>query len=208
MASKMKKGFTVLLLLTVFFALSLGVLGYFFGVFSPVRITTGMRGPYLMTYMPHRGAYHRVLGKIEKVGRMLDKKHIAKTIPCAFFYDDPKDVPLEKLKSEGGYLVDEDLQLEHPFGQRKIPARGVIIATVKAHPMVAPFKTYRKIVEFMQMHRLDHNGPAMERYLPGGIVEVEMPFISPGLDQLRQTVNSVKFQDHSKKIPAHQKEKR
>ncbi len=81
--------------------------------------------------------------------------------------------------------------LEHPFGLREIPKRGVIIATVKAHPLVAPFKTYARIVDFMEMHQLEHDGPAMERYLPGGIVEVEMPFKSPNLDQLRNSIKDM-----------------
>ncbi len=140
-----------------------------------------------MVYMPHMGAYHLVQEKIEKVGRMLDENKIPKTIPCAFFHDDPKDVAIENLRSEGGYLVDKSLLIpvKHPFAQQEIPQREVIVASIRAHPFIAPFKTYASIVEFMRRHSLGHNGPALERYLPNGIVEVEMPFRSSNMERLR-----------------------
>ena len=187
----MKRFWIIFVGLVALLALLLVGLGFFFGVFSPVRITKQVRGPYLMVSMLHRGAYHRVSEKIEKVGTMLDEMKIPKIIPCALFYDDPGDVSLGNLRSEGGYLVDQQFSLEHPFRQREIPKRSVIVATIKAHPLVAPFRTYSKIVEFMKMHHLKSMSPAFERYLPGGIVEVEMPFQSPELDLLHQTIKSM-----------------
>ncbi|MEW5804921.1 MAG: GyrI-like domain-containing protein [bacterium] len=191
MASRIRRFGAVVFVLLIILALLAGGIGYSLGVFSPVKISTQIRGPYLMVYMLHRGAYHQVSNTIEKVGKLLDERKIQKTIPCAVFYDDPKDVPLENLKSEGGYLVNQQLSLEHPFGQRQIPSRGVILATVKAHPMIAPFKIYGRIVDFMKMHELEYDGPAMERYLPGGIVEVEMPFRSPNTDRLHQDMKGM-----------------
>ncbi|MEW6381382.1 MAG: GyrI-like domain-containing protein [bacterium] len=188
MATRTKKIFVVLSAFMVPSVLLAGWIGYSLGVFSPVSVTTETRGPYLMVFMLHRGAYHQISEKIDRVGKLLDDRNIPKKTACAIFYDDPRDVPLESLRSEGGYLVDRQLTLEHPFGQQKVPRRSVIVARVKAHPMIAPFKTYSRIVDFMKMHRLDHNGPVMERYLPDGIVEVEMPFKAPNLEMLRQTV--------------------
>ncbi len=93
MASRIKGFWAVFLISLIFFTILIGGIGYFFGVFNPVKITTEIRGPYLMVYMLHRGAYHRITGAIEKVGKLLDEQKITKTIPCAIFYDDPKDVP-------------------------------------------------------------------------------------------------------------------
>jgi len=203
MTSRIKGFLAVFLVLLIFLTILIGGIGYFYGVFSPVKITTGIRGPYLMVYMLHRGAYHQITEAIEKVGKLLDEEKISKTISCAIFYDDPRDVALEDLKSEGGYLVDQrPLSLNHPFGLREIPKRGVILATTKAHPLIAPFKTYARIVDFMQMHHLEHDGPAMERYLPGGIVEVEMPFRSPTLDQLHDSIKDMRFP--ARQAPGHQ----
>jgi effector-binding domain-containing protein len=204
MTSRIKGFLAVFLVLLIFLTILIGGIGYFYGVFSPVKITTGIRGPYLMVYMLHRGAYHQITGAIKKVGELLDEQKIPKTISCAIFYDDPRDVAMEDLKSEGGYLVDQRplSSLKHPFGLREIPERGVILATTKAHPLLAPFKTYAKIVDFMQMHHLEHDGPAMERYLPGGIVEVEMPFQSPTLDQLRDSIKDMRFP--ARQAPGHQ----
>ncbi|MCL6583668.1 MAG: GyrI-like domain-containing protein [bacterium] len=192
MALGAKKFFTLFSVFLIPSVLLAGWIGYYLGVFSPVELNIQARGPYLMVFMMHRGAYHQILEKIERVGKLLDERKIPKTVACAIFYDDPRDVPLESLRSEGGYLVDRQLSLEHPFGQQKIPRRTVIVARVKAHPLIAPFKTYGRIVDFMKMHNLKHSGPAMERYLADGVVEVEIPFEAPDLEMLRRTARSLR----------------
>ena len=172
MISRKKKYYYLISLLLLFILL----VAFNLGVFKKVSISQGTRGPYSIIYIPHQGAYHLIKEKVHLVGKMLDEQKISKINPGALFYDDPRDVPIEKLRSEGGYFVEQEVNLHHPFDQKTIPQRKVIVGTTKAHSFLAPFKIYPKVVEFMKRHQLQHAGPVLEKYLPKGIIEVEVPY--------------------------------
>jgi hypothetical protein len=97
------------------------------------------------------------------------------------YFDDPANVPSEQLHSQGGLIVSDSVQVDSPFVFQKIEKRNVLIAAIKAHPVVAPFKTYPALREWMENkgYRMGGESPPLEIYHEQGLVEVEMAIIVP-----------------------------
>lgn len=151
--------------------------GYNAGVFNRVELQQTTRGPYQIVYLSHTGPYHQIAEKIEQVSAMLHEKNVRTLSACGIFYDDPSTVPQDQLRSKGGFLVEGEVTAATPFAIETVAPREVIVATVKAHPAVAPFKTYPKMNAWMQQNNFQVAGPGLEIYRESGIIECELPIL-------------------------------
>ncbi|MBM4177142.1 MAG: hypothetical protein FJ213_13370 [Ignavibacteria bacterium] len=149
--------------------------GIYVGAFSSVEITEGYRGPYDFVYTKHKGPYQLVSEKIKKVETLLKEKNIEQTIAAGRYYDDPATTPKELLRSDAGVFVSSPVQVEPPLYYEQIVERYVIIGKIKAHPAIAPFKTYPAINEYIELKGYTVTGPAFEIYNEDGSVEVHLP---------------------------------
>lgn len=166
----LKKIGVVVLVLIV----ALAVIAYFAGMFKSVTIKVGTTGPYQIVCLDHIGPYKNIAKKIQSVEKLLAERKIKPVAACGIYYDNPKVVSSDKLRSKGGCIVKGDLKLDI-LEEIEIPKRKVVIAKIKAHPAVAPIKTYPKIEKWMKDNSYSFDGPCLEIYHSNGIVEVQAP---------------------------------
>ncbi len=177
MSSVLKKILLIVGIITlVLFIVVIGA-AWILGAFSSVEITEEIRGPYNFVCLEHIGAYHLVVAKIEKVKEYLDSRHILYIHSAGLYFDDPAKVAEDKLRSFVGYLVPDSLMVEKPFQLKVIKKRNVILASIEAHAMIAPFKVYPAFHEWMENNKEIGiiSGAPLELYIPEGKVEVEFP---------------------------------
>lgn len=177
MSSTLKKVILILGIISLVFFMGIIGAAWYMGAFSSVNITMGEKGPYYFVYLEHTGPYYQVANKITEVEKYLKENNIQYQHSAAIYFDDPAQVPENDLKSYGGFLVIDSVSVEEPFQFLEIDRRKVVIASIEAMPMIAPFKVYPAFNEWLGNHEdLETDGPPMEFYLPDETVEVEFPY--------------------------------
>ena len=164
------------LLIGITILVAIGIL-YVIGFFNSVSISKQEKGPYKVVYLPHTGPYYQTADTIKNVEKILQTTAIKAGEPCALYYDDPKNVPQDKLRSKGGVFVENVVSLKPPLRLEEIPARTVIIGRIKSHPAIASIKVYPKLHKWLQQHHLKAGTPSLEIYHTNGWVECQLPII-------------------------------
>lgn len=149
-------------------------IGVYTGVFRTVRIEKAMCGPYKIVCLDHIGPYKNICQKIKGVEELLSEKKIVPVAPCGVYYDNPKEVASDKLRSKGGCIVEGDVKIDIAE-KMDIPKREVVVAKIKAHPCVSAMKTYPRIAKYLIANKYVPCGPCLEIYHKDGTVETQMP---------------------------------
>ena len=177
MSSRIK---TIILFIGIIsFVLFMGLIGaaWYMGAFASVNISISEKGPYYFVYLEHQGPYYLVMNKIDQVEKYLVDDKIEFLQAAGIYFDDPAQIPESDLKSYGGFLISDSVSVKEPYKFQKINKRSVIVASIEAHPMVAPFKVYPAFHEWLDNNsNLEITAPPMELYLPDGKVEVHFPY--------------------------------
>ena len=147
---------------------------YRMGVFNSVALSRETRGPYLVACLPHTGAYARISEKILRVEQLLREAGVTPVGRCAIYLDNPKEVPEEKLRSKGGFVIESAVSLPQPLELVNVPKREVLHARFEGHRSVAPAKINPAMSEWMQKNGFQPAWPAIEFYAEG-VVECEIP---------------------------------
>jgi hypothetical protein len=181
MSSFLKKLVIIISVLIFILFISLLVAVWTMGMFSPVSITKDRRGPYYVVILSHKGSYQGISQKIDEVSIMLTENQIEHRVACGIYYDDPAKIAIEELRSEGGFLVTDSIQVTPPFKCLKFPARSVGVASIEANPAIAGFKTYPALLDWIDKYKFESDTlqPTIELYHNNGIVEVELPLVLP-----------------------------
>lgn len=177
MPSFLKKLVIILSIIIFILFISLLIAAWSMGMFSSVSVISHERGPYFVVVHSHMGSYQGITEKIDAVSAMLSERKIRHSTACGIFYDDPAKTPIEELRSAGGYLVSDSLEVSEPFTCLRIPKRLACIASIEANPTIAGFKTYPAILDWITKYNFGHDAlmPTIELYKPDGMVEVELP---------------------------------
>jgi len=177
MSSFLKKLVIIVSVVIFILFISLLVTAWTMGMFSPVSITEAKRGPYYAVLLSHKGSYQGLSQKIDMVSAMLTENQIGHSVACGIFYDDPSKIKTEDLHSQGGFIVEDSLDVSLPFEFKKFPVRSVYIASIEANPAFAGFKTYPALLDWIVKYKSKHDTlhPTIELYHNNGIVEVELP---------------------------------
>ena len=181
MSSIIKKLVIIFSIIIFILFISLVVSAWTMGMFSSVSVSQDNRGPYYAVILSHKGSYQGINKKIDEVSAMLTQNQLLHSIACSIFYDDPSKTNVNELRSKGGFLVTDSLDVSPPFECLKLPIRSVVVASVEANPAIAGFKTYPALLDWIEKYNFEHDTlqPTIELYLDNGIVEVELPlFIS------------------------------
>lgn len=173
--SKKAKIWIVVFAVFLFVVIVFVGVGIYFGAFSSVDISEGFRGPYHFVYLMHKGPYQLVVKKIQKVEQILKEKNIQYSFAAGRYYDDPGITPKENLKSDAGVIINTHVQVDSPLEYEQISERYVVIGKIKAHPSIAPFKTYPAMNEYIRSKNYTVIGPAFEIYYEDGTIEVHLP---------------------------------
>jgi hypothetical protein len=164
-------------------AFVLPVIGIYawWGGFSPVDIREGMRGPYTYAYLEHSGDYSKLPEVADEVRGLLKDGKVAYGLPIAVLYSNPDLVDVGKRRSRAGYLVAPGIQVRAPLQIDTLPARPVLIAQVRAGPLLAPSRAYPALDHYLQARGSGIRMPTVEIYEPSGtplrmgLLTVEMP---------------------------------
>lgn len=96
-------------ILGILIALALAVAGYlwYLGMFSYVPVTERQMGPYVFAYQEHTGPYSGTMKVFEAVDRILADAGVKAEKGIGVYFDNPSQVPAEKLRSWCGSVIEE-----------------------------------------------------------------------------------------------------
>lgn len=149
------------------------VVAWWLGAFNRVELLSEERGPYRIICMGHVGPYHEIANTILEVKDRLKDAENRPEVPCAIYYDDPAKVAKEKLRSKGGFLLEDEIEAKGLLEIVTISRRKVLLGRLKGHPSLAPLKVYPAMAGWMEENGFVPAGPAVEFYKKG-FVECEI----------------------------------
>lgn len=140
------------------------------GVSNPVTVETGTRGPFVMIYKNHTGAYHEIGPVIAAVENWAKENDLRCDLTFGEYIDDPAAVDQDRLRSRGGCLFEQrpPIPLPEEFSVEDRPEHRYVIGHFAGSPSVGPFKVYPKVREFIDSQRLKQKGAVIETYLIRG----------------------------------------
>lgn len=155
------------------------------GLFSQIKIEEKNVGPYLLVYKEHIGDYKNTALVMDEIYYDLkDNYSIVTTKGFGIYYDNPKEVAKEKLRSIAGSIVEgsslQDLGIiSSKYTVKEYPASKSVVAefpyTGKISIMLGVFKVYPKLNIYIDKKKYAPV-PIMEIYdQPNGKIE----YISP-----------------------------
>lgn len=147
---------------------------WWWGLFRSATIDIAEHGPYRYAYMEAQGAYSKLGSKQQEVAAELRKQGIAVGSSFTLIYDDPRTTKTGKRHARAGYLIDAAATPKAPVLVDTLPARRVVAAQIKAHPLIAYGKVYGMLLDFGKRQGAGLNMPTVEIYRDS-VLTVEMP---------------------------------
>ena len=98
--------FILLGIFLVFFIIIITFLAYM-GLFSSPKASEKNIGPYTFIYEEFIGPYKDTGPVFDKIYKALEKHGIKTTLGIGIYFDDPKNVPQDKLRSQCGVIINE-----------------------------------------------------------------------------------------------------
>lgn len=175
MASKGKKILLIILAVIVLIVLIFGVSMWRAGVFASAEVFTDQRGPFNFVYLERTGPFSEIPAAHNTVDSLFQNQNIKKGLAAGMYLDDPAMVQSSEMRWRVGYLVEDSLVVEPPLEFIRIHQKEFLIATIKANPMVAPFKTYPALKEYRQKNSYKTGNYALEIYYEDGHIEAMFP---------------------------------
>lgn len=152
-------------------AIMLGVLGFgiylanYLGAFKDVDLSEATFGPVKLIYQDHQGAYHKIVSKIQEVEVWAKANGFSCAKTFGQYFDDPRSVDEERLRSLGGCLVDEfPRNLPPNFKTKEIPEGHFLQARFEGSPGIGPMKVYPKAEKYILDHQIKKNDSVIEVY--------------------------------------------
>jgi hypothetical protein len=139
----------------------------------------GEFGPFSLVYKKHLGAYHKIVPVIEQVEGWVRSQGEPCTLSFGEYIDDPKQVEQDRLRSNGGCIVQGIMaNLPPNFEQKTIQRRFFIRAQFDGSPGIGPYKVYLKANDLMAKKGLVPDGSVYEIYeiLPSQQMRTEYYF--------------------------------
>lgn len=151
------------------------------GGFNHVDIRQEVRGPYTYVYLEHTGDYSKLPDVAEEVRSLLKDGKVTHGLPITLLYSNPDLVDVGKRKSRTGYLIAPGTPVRPPLQIDSVSARPVLIAQVRAGPLIAPSRAYPALDGYLQGRGEGIRMPTLEIYESSGslfrmgLLTVEMP---------------------------------
>ncbi|HPI41313.1 MAG TPA: GyrI-like domain-containing protein [Pseudobdellovibrionaceae bacterium] len=135
------------------------------GFFKSVEIEEGKRGPYILLYKEHQGAYHKIVNVIKEVEQFANEKLVNCPDTFGEYLDNPETVEEGRLRSLGGCIIESfPSDLPSGYALKEIPEKTYVIANFEGSPGIGPFKVYPKVNDYIRMKRLAMSGSVIEIY--------------------------------------------
>jgi hypothetical protein len=155
------------------------------GVFKPVVFDTHDYGPLTLIYKNHVGPYHKLNSTITEIEAWTKAQGISCDKTFGEYLDDPKAVEQERLKSNGGCLVDAaSIQQLTPeilkdYKTKTIDRRQYLRGTFSGSPAIGPYKVYMKAASLSEKKGFLFDGPTIEVYKVTGQDSMDTEYLFP-----------------------------
>ncbi len=164
------------------FALAIGLLIFFLylfqytGAFKSVSVQIDQRGPYVVIYKKHVGAYHKIVSIIQEVEKWSKSQGLKCRLSFGEYFDDPGLVEEGRLHSRGGCIVDPLVENEKVIIEKIrnsvpkdfmvdiIPETKAVVALFSGAPGIGPLKVYPKAEKFIMENKLQKKDSVIEIY--------------------------------------------
>lgn len=156
------------------FVLPVTAMLWWWGLFSSASVEFTEGGGYHYVYLEATGAYSKLSEKQQEVLFYLKQQKIEHSAEITLVMTDPRRTPYHDLKARIGYVVDKNVQIKPPLLSADIAVQQVVVAKIKAHPLLAYGKTYSALLKFTQSQNIPFNLPTIETYQKS-VLKVEMP---------------------------------
>lgn len=173
----------IFLLAVVASAVGLAVYLFFYlGFYKPVEISIEKRGPMYLLSKHHTGPYHEIGPSIAEVEAWAAESHV----PCEKTYgeylDNPDAVDQDRLRSQGGCVLNGPLQQVPPqFQFEERGGKSYVVGRFYGSPSIGPMKVYPKIRKYLAEQQLRTSEAVIETYvIKGSKVETEYLFSLQG----------------------------
>ena len=143
-------------------------------MFRAATVEVAERGPYRYAYLEAEGPYSKLTAKQQEVAYELRKQGITAGKSFTLILDDPRTTKSGERRARTGYLIDAAAMPKPPLAVETIPARRVVVAQAKAHPLIAYGKVYGSLLNFSKQQGEDLHLPTVEIY-SASVLSVEMP---------------------------------
>lgn len=137
------------------------------GAYKDVAVEIKEVPSKILIYKKHFGPYHKISHAIEQVESWALKNDVPCFTSFGLYLDDPRETDADRLKSEGGCVVDrtyDKSKLPLDLEQKIQPAQKYIVATFDGSPAIGPFVVYPKASEWASEQRLKILTPTIETY--------------------------------------------
>ncbi|OIQ82927.1 hypothetical protein GALL_352810 [mine drainage metagenome] len=147
---------------------------WWWGLFRSATIEVAERGPYHYAYLEAQGAYSKLASVQQEVAYQLRQQNIPAGSSFTLILDDPRTTKTGELHARTGYLIDAAAAPKPPLLEDTIAARRVVVAQVKAHPLLAYGKVYGSLLDYSRQMGGRLHMPTVEIYR-ASVLSVEMP---------------------------------
>ncbi|MBN1621779.1 MAG: hypothetical protein JW871_04230 [Endomicrobiales bacterium] len=146
---------------------------FYMGVFSTPEVTEMETGPYTIVYEEFIGDYKKSGQVFERVGKAMEKEGIKTTRGFGIYFDDPKMVPADKLRSHCGLVIEGDNlkmvpELKKKYNIQVIDKSNRIVIEFPIKNMlsyvIGPMKCYPAFSEYSKEKGYKVDSPGYELY--------------------------------------------
>lgn len=144
----------------------------YFGIVGEIKITEQEVGPFKVAYKTHIGDYSEI-GKIQdEIYYSLVADGINASRGFGVYYDNPQEVDKERLRSEGGVIIEKNdysriSELKGKYNIKDIPKFESVVATFpyrnKFSILIGIMRVYPKLNNYL-VEQGYSSSPAMEIY--------------------------------------------
>jgi hypothetical protein len=147
---------------------------WWWGLFTSATLQVSTEGDYRYAYLDAQGVYSRLVKKQDEVLFELKKQNITPGAEVALLMSDPRTTPHDDLLAQAGFMIAKDANPLPPLKVGTIDKREVVVAEIKAHPLLAYGKVYSALLDYAKQHDTTLHLPTLEIY-EHSILRVEMP---------------------------------
>lgn len=146
-------------------AIALAVYVYV-GGYKPVVTEISEYGPIKVVYKEHLGAYHKIPQVLDEVEKWARANGEACKLTFGEYLDNPKIVAEDRLRANGGCIVDRVWSKGLPAGflYRELSRRLYLTAVFEGAPSIGPLKVYPKADSIMKREGYKPDGAVIETY--------------------------------------------
>ena len=158
----------------LFFVLPVIAMLAWWGLFSSASLEVGVSPAYDYVYLDAEGPYSKLSSKQNEVLFYMKQQNIAHGAAISIVLTDPRTTSYKELLARAGFVVDHAVEVKEPLKLGHIDPQKVVIAEIKAHPLLAYGKTYSVLLDYCKKHDMKLQLPTVELF-DHSVLRVEMP---------------------------------